>query len=418
MPYILLDCRAGSVASAPATVGHSNGTARRQRLRGRTLVYGQVIPDEELPTMRDNDTPRIRSSGHLVRLAAAALLLAGLACAAGASEKDRRKWDGIYAAPDYVYGSDPLPVLVTWRTLLAGRATGGRALDVAAGECQNGVYLARMGYRVDCVDISAAGLAKGRALAARAGVADRLRTVVADLETHDLDQAAYDCIVNTRFVLRRLAPLMIRALKPGGVLIFESFTEDAPQARSPGADRSHFLARDELLSLFAPLRVIHHQEKDHMATLVARKPLSPVTRAGRRLTLDELAWMVGHWRGVSKDSQFEEVWSRRLGDSMLGMFRLVAGGTTKFYELIALEDDPTGPVMRMKHFDRGLKGWEAKDQSLVMPLKSVGENRAVFETPDGQERLIYSRPTANSLLIRLEKLEKGLPVSVEFRFSR
>lgn len=217
-------------------------------------------------------------AAHAARRTAALLTLPLLLCAlpgAGqAADRDRAQWDRRYSGAGYVYGDEPAPTLKAWRALLAARATGGRALDVACGESQNGVYLAQLGYRVDAVDISRVALAKARQLAARKGVAARLKTIRADLERESLPAGGYDAIVNFRFLLRRLAPQMIAALKPGGVLIFESFTVDDPVARR--AERSHFLQRNELLRLYDKLQVLYYHERRQgqraVATLVARKP--------------------------------------------------------------------------------------------------------------------------------------------------
>ena len=46
---------------------------------------------------------------------------------------------------------------------------------------------------------------------------------------------------------------------------------------------------------------------------------------------------------------------------MIGMFRAIADGRPRFYELIALDADGEAVVCRFRHFNRDLTGWEEKD---------------------------------------------------------
>jgi len=121
------------------------------------------------------------------------------------SEDDRRRWDARYAAPDYLMGDGPKALL---RELERALPTEGAALDVAAGEGQAAVWLARRGLVVDAVDISARGLAKARALAGAAGVSERVRCL-----EHDLDLGlpaalapAYTLVTCLHFRPRALLP--------------------------------------------------------------------------------------------------------------------------------------------------------------------------------------------------------------------
>ena len=92
---------------------------------------------------------------------------------------DPTAWNERYAAADLVWSAEPnrfLPPEV------AGLAPG-RALDVACGEGRNAIWLARQGWDVVAVDFAEAGIAKGRRLAADAGV--DVDWVVADVTTFD-----------------------------------------------------------------------------------------------------------------------------------------------------------------------------------------------------------------------------------------
>ena len=82
---------------------------------------------------------------------------------------------------------------VTRQTLreLADRPSG-TALDIGAGEGADAIRLARLGYDVTAVDISAAAGEKIKRFAAEAGV--NVRVAVADISRYELDDA-YDVVI-------------------------------------------------------------------------------------------------------------------------------------------------------------------------------------------------------------------------------
>ena len=95
---------------------------------------------------------------------------------------------------------------------------GGSVLDLACGYGRHARLLAAFAYRVEAVDRDA------EALATLGGVAG-ITTRVADLEgdAWPFGQAQFDGIVVTNYLYRpRLDDLLV-ALKPGGVLIYETF---------------------------------------------------------------------------------------------------------------------------------------------------------------------------------------------------
>ena len=137
---------------------------------------------------------------------------------------------------------------------------GGRALDVASGRGRHALALAAAGLRAHALDRDAAALEALRAEAARR---DLLVTCeVVDLEAEpppDLGEAGYDAIVVVHYLHRPLFPALIRALAPGGVLLYETFT--IAQAAVGRPTNPAFLLRPgELPALVAPLRVLDARE--------------------------------------------------------------------------------------------------------------------------------------------------------------
>ena len=94
--------------------------------------------------------------------------------------------------------------------------------------------------------------------------ADRLgltvETVVADLEDYRLPVDTYDLIVNFHYLQRSLAGPIVRALKQGGVLFFESFTVDQLQYGYGPKDPAFLLRPGELREMFSGLETLLYYE--------------------------------------------------------------------------------------------------------------------------------------------------------------
>jgi tellurite methyltransferase len=133
----------------------------------------------------------------------------------------------------------------------------GVALDVAAGRGRNALALARAGIRVIAVDYSAEAM---RLLAATLR-AERLAIwpVVANLDNFHLKDESLDAIVNINFLDRALFPKFERALRPGGVLIAETFLVDQAAIGHP-RDPRFLLGHGELRALAGGLEVEEFRE--------------------------------------------------------------------------------------------------------------------------------------------------------------
>lgn len=102
--------------------------------------------------------------------------------------------------------------------------TPGRALDLAAGECRNAVWLARQGWSVQAVDFAEQALQKGGRLAQSNGVAERNRLLAADLNDFIPTEQAFDLVtlIYLQLPWNELAPIIqraARAVAPGGTLL-------------------------------------------------------------------------------------------------------------------------------------------------------------------------------------------------------
>ena len=162
----------------------------------------------------------------------------------------RDRWDERHMAAD---DAEPTPseFLVEFESRLP---RDGRVLDLACGRGRNAVWLARRGFRVDAVDFSSIALARAMTLAARHGVADRVRTFEHDL-AHGLPalDAAYDVVLCLHYRDASLWPALPPLVAPQGSLLIEVLAHDATNLDV----NPEFLGeRDELLAAAGGLDVV------------------------------------------------------------------------------------------------------------------------------------------------------------------
>lgn len=150
--------------------------------------------------------------------------------------------------------------------------------------------------------------------------------------------------------------------------------------------------------------------------VITARPVLSQTTSVEKTTLADLAFIVGQWRGELQGGITEENWSSAAGGSMMGVFRYVKNGKAVFYELLLIEMTSTGPVLRLKHFHPGLKGWEEKDEVYSYPLVELRKERAVFERPDKNTRLIFQRTSDATMSVWLEQTKDGKPSTEEFKY--
>jgi SAM-dependent methyltransferase len=133
---------------------------------------------------------------------------------------DSQQWDERYSGAEFEWTTRPNQFVAAELADLSP----GRAMDLAAGEGRNAVWLAERGWRVTAVDFSRVGLTKGRKLAAARGIDDaQLDWIVADLHDYQPERGAFDLVliaylqVGPELRAKVLADAAA-ALAPGGTL--------------------------------------------------------------------------------------------------------------------------------------------------------------------------------------------------------
>lgn len=188
-----------------------------------------------------------------------------------ANNQDKQFWDKKYETEAYIFGKEPVEFLKEHIDILPR----GKALDIAMGEGRNAVFLAENGFAVDGCDISEIAVKKAKELAKEHNVA--IHAFVADLETSKLPKDTYDVIACFYYLQRDLIPQMKEALKPGGMIIYETYTiENRERGFEGPKNKDYLLKPNELLDLFKDLKIIYYRElvlnnKKAIASLIAKK---------------------------------------------------------------------------------------------------------------------------------------------------
>jgi SAM-dependent methyltransferase len=172
------------------------------------------------------------------------------------------------------------PWLVAHRHLLP---RGGRALDVACGRGRNALWLASEGMVVRAIDRDEDAVVALNADARR--LALPVEALLVDLEADgvDLGRDVFDLVLVVHYLHRPLFPHLIEAVRPGGLLIYETFTR-AQAARGKPSNPAFLLDPGELRRICAPLQVLEFREGEYdgraIASIVARRPLSAAADFG------------------------------------------------------------------------------------------------------------------------------------------
>jgi 2-polyprenyl-3-methyl-5-hydroxy-6-metoxy-1,4-benzoquinol methylase len=187
---------------------------------------------------------------------------------------DQKRWDKRFGQRGFALGREPNPFLRKHIRLL----TKGKALDIAAGEGRNAVFLAQQGFEVDAVDISEKGLKKAQELAREKGV--KINTSLIDLDQYPVGREHYDLIADFYFLKRRLIPRIKKGLKKGGRVIFETYLLEHRALGTGGPKQAkYFLKPNELIKLFRDFRILFYREgifreggrKKAVASMIAEK---------------------------------------------------------------------------------------------------------------------------------------------------
>ena len=185
----------------------------------------------------------------------------------------REKWDRRYDEAPQVPGA--LEVLIENLHLLPVQGT---ALDLACGLGGSGLLLARRGLQAWAWDLSPVAIET----LAKNAEALPLRAEVRDVVENPPEPERFDVICVGHFLDRALCSRIAEALKPGGLLFYQTFSLERVDESGPGNPR-YRLAPNELLELFPQLLVRFYRDEGgvgdrsrgfrNRAQLVAQRPV-------------------------------------------------------------------------------------------------------------------------------------------------
>ena len=134
----------------------------------------------------------------------------------------------------------------------------GRALDLACGMGGNALLLAKQGLTAHAWDLSPVGIEKLKHIAAQQSLT--VDGQVRDSINNPPAANSFDVIVVSYFLERQLFPRLLEALKPSGLLFYETFVKDKPQGIGP-SNPDYLLEQNELLGLCEGLVVRAYREE-------------------------------------------------------------------------------------------------------------------------------------------------------------
>jgi 2-polyprenyl-3-methyl-5-hydroxy-6-metoxy-1,4-benzoquinol methylase len=176
----------------------------------------------------------------------------------------RQRWNQKYReAPDAWATPDPFLPWAFSQYILPLFPRGGRVLDLAGGAGRHAIWLARRSWEVTLIDISEAGIELAQQSAGP--LASHIHFVVDDLTQFKASQTClgrlFDVVLAFFYLERMIFPEIVKAVRPGGLLIYKTHTLAEGKLVSGPKNPAYLLKPGELLRLASGLRVLHYHEE-------------------------------------------------------------------------------------------------------------------------------------------------------------
>ena len=183
------------------------------------------------------------------------------------------KWDEIYLRRE----NDPTPSIVLQQNSYL-LPENGVALDLACGQGGNALLMAEAGLDVQAWDISPVAVEQLQNSAKLKGL--NVTAQVRDVTESPPAVNSVDVLVVSFFLERKLCPALFAAIKPGGLLFYQTYCQQKVSQQGP-TNPEYLLSDNELLQLFPQMKVRvyreeallgkHHVGLRNQAILVAQK---------------------------------------------------------------------------------------------------------------------------------------------------
>ncbi len=196
------------------------------------------------------------------------------------ADKERERWNRKYrefvACTEPRTAPDPFLERSFSEFILPAFPDGGSALDVAGGAGRHAIWLAKQSWQVTIIDISEAGVEQARQNAGP--LASHIHFVVDDLTRFEAAQTqfadAFDVVMVFFYLERRMLAEILKALRPGGLFIYKTYTSPQGKLSRGPKNPEHLLNPGELLQLASGLQILQYSEnvsEGAVAELVARR---------------------------------------------------------------------------------------------------------------------------------------------------
>ena len=232
----------------PAPAATAAEVATYEAFRAWITKQPPAIQNESDAAVFARYAAELRAQGKSARDADAAV--ASLRAMGDRAEVER--WNRILTAAEPRFNTGPNAFLVAVTTGLKP----GRSLDVGMGQGRNTIYLAQQGWESVGFDPADRAVAAAQAQAAKLGV--KITASVARAEAYDWGENRWDLIVLSYVGAREYAARVVRALRPGGMVVVEGFHRDATKTQSIGG--GVVFDTNELLKIFSALRVVRYED--------------------------------------------------------------------------------------------------------------------------------------------------------------
>ena len=191
------------------------------------------------------------------------------------TDRDADKWNKHYLSTDAT-ANNAANLLINNQYLLPKN---GLALDLACGLGDNALWLAKSGFETQAWDLSSVACERLQQTAKEAGVV--ITTQERNVEQQPPEANSFDIIVVRFFLCREITSHLVKALRPGGLLFYETFTRTRVCDSGP-KNPDYRLKEGELLTLFSELSPRVYREESvigdttlgqrNIAQLIAEKP--------------------------------------------------------------------------------------------------------------------------------------------------
>ncbi len=179
-------------------------------------------------------------------------------------EAIRKKWNNRYQliqVPNQV-----IDVLELNLHLLPAQ---GKSLDLACGLGGNALRMAELGFNSHAWDISDSAINKVQEFAQERHLT--LSTKQCDIsqseQQNKMVKESFDVIIVGHFLLREIMPSLISALRPGGLIFYQTFVEESDCNNSGPKNNNFRLKNNELLKLFSGLSLRYYREEGLLGQL-------------------------------------------------------------------------------------------------------------------------------------------------------